>query len=120
MYHDTIFEPFLENLKNYLIDLSNYKIIQFPILLILLICLFYMIETLSSKYMSVSVDYIVETMQIRPDVAAITLVTFVNGFPDVLDVIFSSQQKESQSIVLGSLLGALLFCIFIVAGYVLH
>lgn len=96
---------------------SNITTLLFIFLVLFL--LFLSIEIISKNYMSIYITYITEKLLIPKTIAAMSLVTFSNGAPDIIDALESSKNNgQGLGIALGCLLGAFVFCSSIVVAYV--
>lgn len=76
----------------------------------LLLFLFLVIKILSQNYLSIAINEMIKFFRIPKQLAAMTLVAFSNGLPDVIDGIQASGQHEAIGIGLGIYLGAFIFC----------
>ena len=86
--------------------------------IIFLIILFFILSSTSDIFLSTAITKIVETFKINQNVAAVTLLAFGNGAPDVISSLVASEEEEGISFSISSLIGSGLFVTSFVLGTV--
>ncbi len=64
---------------------------------------------MANEYLSLVIASFTEKLKLSPTVAALTLLSFANGCPDIFNSIVTAGQQEGSFLAIGSLLGAFLF-----------
>ena len=93
-------------------------IINSILLIIFLIILFFILSSTSDIFLSTAITKIVETFKINQNVAAVTLLAFGNGAPDVISSLVASEEEEGISFSISSLIGSGMFVTSFVLGSV--
>ena len=107
---DTYYRSYAEN-----------AILMFLVILTIYPLLFMCIALIADKYLSEGMRDLAKRLALSPTLAAVTLIAFANGAPDVINSIQSSKVKsEGMELALGALVGAFLFSSTLVMGNVLH
>jgi sodium/potassium/calcium exchanger 6 len=88
------------------------------IMIIILIILFFILSSTSDLFLSTAITKIVETFNINQNIAAVTLLAFGNGAPDVISALVASDEIEGISFSLSSLIGSGMFITSFVLGSV--
>ena len=65
------------------------------------------------------ISSISKKLKFPPSIAALTLIAFSNGAPDIFNSILVNNEDESSAMAVGSLLGAFLFTSTLVVSNVL-
>ncbi len=88
------------------------------IMIIILIILFFILSSTSDIFLSTSITKIIETLNINQNIAAVTLLAFGNGAPDVISSLVASDKIEGISFSISSLIGSGMFITSFVLGSV--
>ena len=93
------------------------------ILMFLFICFIYPIlfigvATIADKYLAIGMQDLSKRFKLSPTIAAITLIAFANGAPDVLSSLSASGKENGIFISLGSLFGGYIFSATLVVSNV--
>ena len=88
------------------------------ILIIILFILFFILSSTSDIFLSTAITKIVETFDINQNIAAVTLLAFGNGAPDVISSLVASDEVEGISFSISSLIGSGMFITSFVLGSV--
>ena len=88
------------------------------IMIIILIILFFILSSTSDIFLSTAITKIVETLNINQNIAAVTLLAFGNGAPDVISSLVASDEIEGISFSISSLIGSGMFITSFVLGSV--
>ena len=88
------------------------------IMIIILIILFFILSSPSDIFLSTAITKIVETLNINQNIAAVTLLAFGNGAPDVISSLVASDEIEGISFSISSLIGSGMFITSFVLGSV--
>lgn len=107
-----------------LVDLYYRKIDANAILIFLGICvvfpvLFMNIAAIADKYLATGMQDLARRFQMSATIAAVTLIAFANGAPDVLSSFANSGKSHGAFIALGSLFGAFIFSATLVVSNVI-
>ena len=97
-----------------LVDFYYRSIAENAILMFIFICalypvLFMFVAFIADKYLSVGMQDLSERFKLSPTLAAVTLIAFANGSPDVLSSLSASDKAGGLLISLGSLYGGFIF-----------
>ena len=76
------------------------------------------VATIADKYLALGMQDLAKRFKLKPTVAAVTLIAFANGAPDVLASFSNSTQEDGGLISLGSLFGAFIFSTTLVVANV--
>ena len=90
------------------------------IIILILFILFFILSSTSDMYLSSSITKIIETFNINHNIAAVTLLAFGNGAPDVISTLVASSEPEGISFSLNSVLGSGMFITSFVLGLVVY
>jgi len=88
------------------------------IMIIILIILFFILSSTSDIFLSTSITKIIEILDINQNIAAVTLLAFGNGAPDVISSLVASDKIEGISFSISSLIGSGMFITSFVLGSV--
>ena len=88
------------------------------IFILILVILFFIISTTTDIFLSTAITKIVETFKINQNIAAVTLLAFGNGAPDVISSLIASSDEEGISFSINSLIGSGMFITSFVLGSV--
>ena len=91
---------------------------SFIVFSLILIILFFIISSTSDIFLSTAITKIVETFKINQNLAAVTLLAFGNGAPDVISSLIASSDEEGISFSINSLIGSGMFITSFVLGSV--
>ena len=80
--------------------------------------LFFILSSTSDMFLSTSITKIVETFNINQNIAAVTLLAFGNGAPDVISSLVASAEEEGIQFSISSLIGGGMFVTSFVLGAV--
>lgn len=108
--------PYLK-LFYYYIHQSYTISIFIPVLVFFLAFLF--LQTTADQYLSTVISSISKRLRLPPSIAALSLIAFANGAPDIFNSILLSDNKEGVEMAIGSLLGAFIFTSTLVVSNVL-
>lgn len=86
--------------------------------ILLLFILFFILSSTSDMFLSTSITKIVETFNINQNIAAVTLLAFGNGAPDVISSLVASAEEEGIQFSINSLIGGGMFVTSFVLGLV--
>ena len=81
--------------------------------------LFMCIGFLAEKYLSKGMKDISKRFKLSPSIAAITLVAFANGAPDLISSLADPDKQKGEVIMLGNMLGGFIFSVCLVLSNVL-
>jgi sodium/potassium/calcium exchanger 6 len=134
-YVESIFRPVQRNIliaeycsDNFgfinLVDFYYRKTDANAILIFLFICsvypiLFMNIAAIADKYLASGMQDLSERFKLSPTLAAVTLIAFANGAPDVLSALRNSENDGGAFISLGALFGAYIFSSTLVVSNVI-
>ena len=90
------------------------------IIILILFILFFILSSTSDMYLSSSITKIIETFNINHNIAAVTLLAFGNGAPDVISTLVASSEPEGISFSLNTVLGSGMFITSFVLGLVVY
>ena len=88
------------------------------IIIFFLFMLFFILSSTSDMFLSTSITKIVETFNINQNIAAVTLLAFGNGAPDVISSLVASAEEEGIQFSISSLIGGGMFVTSFVLGAV--
>lgn len=95
-------------------------ILMFLIILTTYPLLFMSIATVADKYLSNGMQDLAKRLNLSPTLAAVTLIAFANGAPDVLAAFSSAGKDNGAYISVGALLGAFIFSTCLVVSNVVR
>ena len=107
-----------------LVDLYYRSMSENAILIFLFICgvfpiLFMCIAAVADKYLAAGMTDLAQRFKLSPAVAAMTLIAFANGAPDILASMGAAGKAGGAFIAVGSLFGAFVFsCCLVVSNVV--
>ena len=107
-----------------LIDMYYRSLNENAILIFLFICLvfpilFMCIAAVADKYLAAGMTDLAKRFKLSPAVAAMTLIAFANGAPDILASLGAAGKPGGAFIAVGSLFGAFVFsCTLVVSNVV--
>ena len=107
-----------------LVDLYYRSMSENAILIFLFICgvfpiLFMCIAAVADKYLAAGMTDLAERFKLSPAIAAMTLIAFANGAPDILASMGAAGKPGGAFIAVGSLFGAFVFsCCLVVSNVV--
>ena len=106
-----------------LVDLYYRSIQENAILMFIFICaiyplLFMCVATIADKYLSIGMQDLSKRFNLSPTLAAVTLIAFANGAPDVLSSLSAAGKAGGELISLGSLYGGFIFSACLVVSNV--
>ena len=81
--------------------------------------LFLFLANIADRYLSINMSDLAKRFKLSPTLAAITLIAFANGAPDILSSVQNSSLAEGNIIAIASLYGSFIFSITLVLGYVI-
>ena len=87
-------------------------LIIFPVL-----CMF--VAYIADKYLSKGMQDLSKRFKLSPTLAALTLIAFANGAPDLLSSLSAAEKPGGELISLGNMLGGYIFCMCLVVSNVL-
>jgi len=88
------------------------------IIIFFLFILFFILSSTSDMFLSTAITKIVETFNINQNIAAVTLLAFGNGAPDVISSLVASAEVEGIAFSISSLIGGGMFVTSLVLGLV--
>ena len=90
---------------------NQYLWITIPVFIIIVFICFRLLSSTANIYLSSSLTFISERLQISQNLAGITFLAFGNGAPDVISSIVASDPKENENInfAIGALAGGGIF-----------
>lgn len=94
-------------------------ILTFLLILILFPVLFMYVAEIADRYLAVGMQSLSQKFNLSPAVAAVTLIAFANGAPDVMASYSAGAIPGGALISLGSLYGGFMFCTCLVVANVL-
>lgn len=77
------------------------------------------LATIADRYLSLDMKDLARRLNLSPTLAAVTLIAFANGAPDVLSSVQASSLESGNLISLGALYGAFIFSSTLVVSYVI-
>ena len=89
--------------------INENAILMFLILIALYPVLFMCIAYIAEKYLSIGMQNISERFHLSPTLAAVTLIAFANGAPDVLSNLSKANKVNGELISLGKSYGSFIF-----------
>ena len=106
-----------------LVDLYYRSINENAILMFIFICaiyplLFMCVATIADKYLAEGMSDLSKRFNLSPTLAAVTLIAFANGAPDVLSSLSAAGKAGGELISLGSLYGGFIFSACLVVSNV--
>lgn len=90
------------------------------IVILILFILFYFLSSTSDMFLSSAIIKIVESFNINQNIAAVTLLAFGNGAPDVIASLVASSEPKGLSFAISSVLGSGMFITSFVLGLVVY
>ena len=81
--------------------------------------LFMMVGQIADKYLSEGMADLATRLGMSPAIAAVSLIAFANGAPDVLNSISNAGKKGGNFIAVGCLLGGYIFSACLVVSNVI-
>ena len=96
---------------------------QSGIAMLLIILIFYPIlfvglATIADRYLALDMKDLAHKFNLSPTLAAVTLIVFANGAPDILSAVQASSFENGNFVSLGALYGAFIFSSTLVISYV--
>ena len=88
------------------------------LMIFFLFILFFILSSTSDMFLSTAITKIVETFNINQNIAAVTLLAFGNGAPDVISSLVASAEVEGIAFSISSLIGGGMFVTSFVLGAV--
>ena len=97
-----------------LVDFYYRNTSENAILMFIFICfiypiLFMCVAAIADKYLSIGMQDLANRFGLSPTLAAVTLIAFANGAPDVLSSFSAGGKEGGEFIALGSLFGGFIF-----------
>ena len=92
---------------------------MFVTLLVLFPMLFILIGQVADKYLSEGMADLATRLKMSPAVAAVSLIAFANGAPDILNSVQAAGKKGGNFIAVGCLLGGYIFSACLVVANVI-
>ena len=89
-------------------------------IIIFLFLLFFILSSTSDIFLSSAITKIIEAFNINQNIAAVTLLAFGNGAPDVISSLVASSEPEGISFSISSLIGTGLFISSFVLGLIVY
>ena len=100
------------------IDRNFFLAAILPILALLISFLF--LQKAADQYLATVISSISRRLNFPPSIAALTLIAFANGAPDIFNAILLHDDEQGPAMTLGSLLGAFIFTSTLVVCNVLR
>lgn len=97
---------------------SENAILMFLFICIIYPILFMCVATIADKYLATGMQDLSNRFNLSPTIAAVTLIAFANGAPDVLSSLSASGKEGGIFISLGSLFGGYIFSATLVVSNV--
>jgi sodium/potassium/calcium exchanger 6 len=107
-----------------LVDIYYRSMDENAILIFLFICavfplLFMCIATIADKYLATGMTDLSKRFKLSPSLAAMTLIAFANGAPDILATLGTAGKEGGSFIAIGSLFGGFVFsCTLVVSNVI--
>jgi len=101
------------NIRN-LVDFYYRNTSQNAILMFIFICIvfpisFLCVATIADNFLAVGMQDLAKRFNLSPTIAAVSLIAFANGAPDLLGVIAVGADNDAMFISLGALMGGFIF-----------
>ena len=93
--------------------LFSFSLFSIPIL-------FFFIKLVADNYLSNGMSNLARKLSLSPTIAAVTLIAYANGAPDIICQLVSSEKPQGNYIALGTLFSAFLFSSTVVICNVLR
>lgn len=100
---------FLNLVDSYYRKMDSNAIVLFIFIVVAFPALFIGIGAIADKYLSVGMRDLSKRFKLSPTLAAVTLIAFANGAPDVLASLSNAGKESGAYISIGALLGAFIF-----------
>lgn len=88
---------------------STNAILMFIFIIVIYPILFMCVAAVADKYLAIGMQDLSNRFKLTPTIAAVTLIAFANGAPDILSSLSSSSKEGGALISLGSLHGGFIF-----------
>lgn len=99
--------------------INENAILMFLVIIAVYPILFMCVAFIADKYMSVGMQDLSDRFKLSPTLAAVTLIAFANGSPDVLSSLSAAGKAGGELISLGSLYGGFIFSSTLVVSNVI-
>lgn len=93
----------------YYCTFKGHLIFSIPFFIFIIFILFLLLSSTGDIFLGTSITKVVEIYNINHDLAALTLIAFGNGAPDVISSIVAPDDSEGVEFCLGNAIGAALF-----------
>lgn len=100
--------------------LSNYPILYYPLVLLILIILFYLMSNTANKHLSLSLTKISQRLSLSQSLSAMTFLAFGNGSPDIMSSIIAiTKSPTGVELSISGLIGSGIWITTCVFGMVI-
>ena len=104
----------------YYCSFKGHIIFSLPAFIFIILLLFLLLSSTSDLFLGASITKIVEIFNINQNIAALTLIAFGNGAPDIIPSLVASSDSEGVEFSLGNILGISMFATSFVLGIVVY
>lgn len=104
----------------YYCSFKGHIIFSIPVFILIILLLFLLLSSTSDLFLGASITKIVEIFNINQNIAALTLIAFGNGAPDIIPSLVASSDSEGVEFSLGNILGISMFATSFVLGIVVY
>ena len=104
----------------YYCSFKGHIIFSIPAFILIILLLFLLLSSTSDLFLGSSITKIVEIFNINQNIAALTLIAFGNGAPDIIPSLVASSDSEGVEFSLGNILGISMFATSFVLGIVVY
>jgi sodium/potassium/calcium exchanger 6 len=104
----------------YYCSFKGHIIFSIPVFILIILLLFLLLSSTSDLFLGASITKIVEIFNINQNIAALTLIAFGNGAPDIIPSLVASSDSEGVEFSLGNILGTSMFATSFVLGIVVY
>ena len=110
---------YINTLSLYYCTFKGNLIFSIPSFILIILFLFLLLSSTSDLFLGSAITKIVEIFNINQNIAALTLLAFGNGAPDIIPSLVSSSDTEGVEFSLGNILGTSFFSTSFVLGTVI-
>ncbi len=93
----------------YYLNLSENTFLMFTIILLAVPLIFVFMGAIADRYLSLEMKKLAHKLKMSPSVAAMTLIAFANGAPDIITSFETSTKKTGVFMTVGAMYGSFLF-----------
>ena len=111
---------FINYFKIYYNTFSQSLSLSLIFFILIILIAFLLLSLIVEIYLSPTISKLSKKLKLSQTIAALTLISFANGSPDIFNSILSSSEVQGSTLAIGSLLGAYIFTTSLVIANVIR